>query len=177
MEKGCFDVNLLFDNILRIACWCNIQHFLKVHSLTVRCHNIITFKQHMISDELVATLNCTDKDKEPIESPEGCSELSIQAGDDIIPKFAILNDQIVTTANPIDYDTGEVKYTLFIVGVDYSTRDPRKSGTTTITVNIEPVNEFTPFIRGQPLEISVSISEILTAKVQTKILNVNESLT
>lgn len=122
-------------------------------------------------------MNCKDEDKEPIGNPDGCSKLTIQAGDDTISKFAIINNIIVTTANPIDYDTGDVIYTLIIIGVDYSTRDPRKTGTTTITVNIEPVNEFTPFIRGQPLEKSVSISETVSAKVQTKIRNVNESST
>lgn len=110
----------------------------------------------------MATLNCTDEDKEPVGNPDGCSQLSIQSGDDADPKFALINDQIVTTANIIDYDTGDVIYTLIIIGVDYSTRDPRKTGTTTITVKIEPVNEFTPFILGQPLEISVSIYEILS---------------
>lgn len=110
-----------------------------------------------ISDQLVATLNCTDEDKEPVGNPDGCSQLSIQSGDDADRKFTIINDQIVTTTNRIDYDTGDVIYTLIIIGVDYSTRDPRKTGTTTITVNIEPVNEFTPFILGQPLNISASI--------------------
>lgn len=42
---------------------------------------------------------------------------------------------------------------------------------------VPPVNEFIGSALGQSLEISVSISEILTAKVQTKILNINESLT
>lgn len=110
-----------------------------------------------ISDQLVTTLNCTDEDKEPVGNPDGCSQLSIQSGDDADRKFTIINDQIVTTTNRIDYDTGDVIYTLIIIGVDYSTFDPRKTGTTTITVNIEPVNEFTPFIFGQPLKISVSI--------------------
>lgn len=109
-----------------------------------------------ISDQLVATLNCTDEDKEPVGNPDGCSQLSIQSGDDADQKFTI-NDQIVTTTNRIDYDTGDVIYTLIITGVDYSIRDSRKTGTTTITVNIEPVNEFTPFILGQPLKISASI--------------------
>lgn len=102
-------------------------------------------------------MNCTDEDKEPMGNPDGCSVISIQAGDDPNPKFSIINNTIVTTANLIDYDTGDVTYTLIIIGVDYSTRDPKRTGTTIITVNIEPVNEFTPSILNQPLEISVRI--------------------
>lgn len=63
-----------------------------------------------------------------------------------------------TTKNVIDFDTGDVIYTLVIVGVDYSTRDPRKTGTMTMNVNIEPVNEFTPVIHDQPLSTNVRIS-------------------
>lgn len=110
-----------------------------------------------ISDQLVATLNCTDEDKEPIGNPDGCSDISIQAGDDLIPKFSIINNTVVTTTNSIDYDTGDIKYILIIIGVDYSTHDARKTATATITVNILPVNEFTPSILGKPLEISVSL--------------------
>lgn len=93
---------------------------------------------------MLAKLNCSDEDKEPNESPFGCSSITIQTGDDIKPKFTIVNNAVVTTNNVIDFDTGDVIYTLVIVGVDSSTRDPRKTGTMTIKVNIEPVNEFTP---------------------------------
>lgn len=131
-----------------------------VLELLNRTSSLSTLFHIYILDQYVATLTCTDEDREPVGNPDGCSKLSIHSGDDADPKFALINDQIVTTANPIDYDTGDVIYTLIIIGVDYSTRDPKKTGTTTITVNIEPVNEFTPSILGKPLEISVSISEI-----------------
>lgn len=84
--------------------------------------------------------------------------MTIQTGDDIIPKFTIVNNSVVTTNNVIDFDTGDVIYTLVIVGVDSSTRDSRKTGTMTIKVNIEPVNEFTPVIHDQPLCTNVGIS-------------------
>lgn len=105
---------------------------------------------------IVAYLNCTDADKEPIGNPDGCSIIRIQSGDDNIAKFEIVNSAVVTTNNIIDYDTGDVTYTLEIIGEDYAVLDPRKTGTMTVYINIEPVNEFTPTIQGQPLEISVS---------------------
>lgn len=107
---------------------------------------------------MLAKLNCSDEDKEPDGSPFGCSSITIQTGNDIIPKFTIVNNAVVTTNNVIDFDTGDVIYTLVIVGVDSSTRDPRKTGTMTIKVNIEPVNEFTPVIHDQPLCTNVGIS-------------------
>lgn len=107
---------------------------------------------------MLAKLNCSDEDKEPNESPFGCSSITIQTGDDIKPKFTIVNNAVVTTNNVIDFDTGDVIYTLVIVGVDSSTRDPRKTGTMTIKVIIEPVNEFTPVIHDQPLCTNVGIS-------------------
>lgn len=107
---------------------------------------------------MLAKLNCSDEDKEPNESPFGCSSITIQTGDDIKPKFTIVNNAVVTTNNVIDFDTGDVIYTLVIVGVDSSTRDPRKTGTMTIKVNIEPVNEFTPVIHDQPICTNVGIS-------------------
>lgn len=143
------------------------------HSTLInRTLSLSTLFHIYISDQSVATLNCTDEDKEPIGNPDGCSDISIQAGDDLVPKFAIINNIIITTANPIDYDTGDVIYTLFIIGVDYSTRDPRKTGNTTITVIIEPVNEFTPSILGKPLKTSVStcIYEIYLQKFTQRFL-------
>lgn len=107
---------------------------------------------------MLAKLNCSDEDKEPNESLFGCSSITIQTGDDIKPKFTIVNNAVVTTNNVIDFDTGDVIYTLVIVGVDSSTRDRRKTGTMTIKVNIEPVNEFTPVIHDQPLSTNVGIS-------------------
>lgn len=95
---------------------------------------------------MLAKLNCSDKDNEPIGSSVVCSSITIQSGDDVIPKFKIVNNSVFTTKNVIDFDTGDVIYTLVIVGVDYSTRDPRKTGTMTLIVNIETVNEFIPVI-------------------------------
>ncbi|XP_056001868.1 protocadherin-3-like [Ostrea edulis] len=74
----------------------------------------------------VAGLICTDQDKEPSGSPDGCSTVAILSGDDSNPKFklnAALNE-IQTTTNVIDYDTGDITYTLIVIGVDSSTRDP-----------------------------------------------------
>lgn len=82
----------------------------------------------------------------------------IQSGDDIIPKFTIINNSVFTTKNAIDFDTGDFIFTLVIVGVDCSTRVPRKTETMTQIVNIEPVNEFTPIIQDQPLNTNVRIS-------------------
>lgn len=83
---------------------------------------------------------------------------------DIRKKFKIVNNSIVTTNNVIDFDTGDVIYTLAIVGVDYSTRDPRKTGTMTMILNIEPVNEFISVIHDQPLSINVRIYHCMSFK-------------
>lgn len=68
-----------------------------------------------------------------------------------------MGDSIVTTNNVIDYDTGDVTYTLIIVGIDSSTLDPRRTGTMTVVVNIDPVNEFVPTIQNRPIYINVNI--------------------
>ena len=103
----------------------------------------------------IAALNCTDEDKEPIGNPEGCSQIFVQSGDDVSPKFTIINDTVITTNNAIDYDTGDVTFTLIIVGIDSSTLDPPKTGSMTITINIDPVNEFWPDFKDLPLSLSV----------------------
>jgi hypothetical protein len=79
------------------------------------------------------------------------------SGDDVIPKFKFdaASNEIQTTANEIDYDSGDVGYTLILIGVDSS--DPPRTGTSTITIIVEAVNEFTPQIIGQPLTITVCI--------------------
>ena len=102
----------------------------------------------------IAALNCTDEDKEPTGSPEGCSQIFIQSGDDVNPRFTIINETVITTNNAIDYDTGDVTFTLIIVGIDSSTLDPPKTGSMTITINIDPVNEFWPDFK-EPLSLSV----------------------
>lgn len=112
----------------------------------------------VFQDSLFAKLNYSDEDNEPIGSPVGCSSIVIQSGDDIIPTFTIINNSVFTTKNTIDFDTGDFIFTLVIVGVDCSTRDPRKTGTMTQIVNIEPVNEFTPIVQYQPLNTNVRIS-------------------
>lgn len=111
----------------------------------------------------IAALNCTDEDKEPIGSPEGCSKISIQSGDDVNASFTIINATVITTNNPIDYDTGDVIFTLIMVGIDSSTLDPRKTGTMTITINIDPVNEFMPSFKDLPLSLSVGNINTMTA--------------
>lgn len=100
---------------------------------------------------------CTDEDKEPIGAQYGCSQVFIESGDDADAKFTIVGDSIVTTNNVIDYDTGDVEYTLIIVGIDSSTLDPRRTATMTVVVNIDPVNEFVPTIENRPIYISVNI--------------------
>lgn len=115
-----------------------------------------TLPEGLLQNSLVAKLNCSDEDKEPVGALDGCSSVTIQAGMDIRKKFKIVNNSVVTTNNVIDFDTGDVIYTLAIVGVDYSTRDPRKTGTMTMILNIEPVNEFIPVIHDQPLSINIS---------------------
>ena len=108
-------------------------------------------------------MNCTDEDKEPIGSPEGCSQIVIQSGDNVNPRFTITNETAITTNNAIDYDTGDVTFTLIIVGIDSSTLDPRKTGTMTITINIDPVNEFIPSFKDLPLSLSVGNINTMTA--------------
>ena len=110
----------------------------------------------------IVAFNCTDADKEPIGSPEGCSQIFISAGDDVNPKFATTNETVFTTNNAIDYDTGDVTFTLIIVGIDSSTLDPQKTGSMTITVNIQPVNEFFPIFEDLHLSPSVSIINTMT---------------
>lgn len=119
-------------------------------------------------DSLLSNFTCTDEDKEPIGAQDGCSQVLIESGDDADAKFTIVGDSIVTTNNVIDYDTGDTTYTLIIVGIDSSTRDSRRTGTMTVEVNIEPVNEFVPTIQNRPIYISVSIFylELQFCKVQ-----------
>ena len=113
-------------------------------------------------DFLVFTSNCSDVDKEPIGNPEGCSQIFIQSGDDVNPKFSMVNEDVVTTSNIIDYDTGDVTYILIIVGVDSSTRDAQRNGSMTLIINIDPVNEFTPSFQGLPYDKSVSLYRLKT---------------
>ncbi|XP_061195239.1 protocadherin gamma-B7-like [Saccostrea echinata] len=129
----------------------------------------VQIQENLPEDKFVATFNCSDKDKEPDGNPAGCSSIYIESGDDPLPKFKIVNNNtIYTTNNVIDYDNGDVMYTLIVVGVDSSTLDPQKTGSMTVTVHIEPVNEFTPFIDGQ--QLSINIPE--TTQIGTEILPV-----
>ncbi|XP_062617658.1 protein dachsous-like, partial [Saccostrea cucullata] len=120
----------------------------------------ITIPEGAPQDLYVAEFACSDQDKESVGDPDGCSIISIESGDDAKPNFkltsntvngTVFNGTISTTNNVIDYDTGDVRYTLFVIGVDSSTRDARRTGTMTVTVNIQPVNEYTPTIHNQPL--------------------------
>ena len=89
-------------------------------------------------------------------SPEGCSQIIIQSGDNVHPRFQITNDKIVTTKNTINYDTGDVTFTLIVVGSDSSTLDPQKTGSMAIIINIDPVN--VPMTSFQDPSYSISVS-------------------
>ncbi|XP_062605791.1 protocadherin Fat 4-like, partial [Saccostrea cucullata] len=138
----------------------------------------VTIPEGSPQDLYVADVACSDQDKEPVGGPDGCSIISIESGDDATQKFkltsnivndTVLNATILTTNNVIDYDTGDVRYVLYVIGVDSSTRDARRTGTMTLTINIQPVNEFTPSIQNQPLGTSIPED----TRVGTEILNVN----
>ena len=83
----------------------------------------------------------------------------------------MVNEDVVTTSNQIDYDTGDVTYTLIIVGVDSSTRDAKRTGTMTLIINIDPVNEFTPSFQGLPYDKSVSLYRLILFKLKSFLLN------
>ena len=101
-------------------------------------------------------MNCTDADKEPTGSSEGCSQIIIQSGDNVHPRFKITKKQIVTTNNAINYDTGEVTFTFIVVGIDSSTLDPPKTGSMAIIIYIDPVN--VSMLSFQDLSYSISVS-------------------
>uniref|UniRef100_K1Q2F1 Protocadherin Fat 4 n=1 Tax=Magallana gigas TaxID=29159 RepID=K1Q2F1_MAGGI len=99
-------------------------------------------------DALVATLTCTDPDV----GSSGCSNMRITSGDDGIQnKFKVVgNQQIRTTNTPLDYET-KMLYNLIIEATDAPPTGSVRTGTMTLVVAVDPVNEFTPSIVGQPL--------------------------
>nr|XP_022301781.1 protocadherin Fat 3-like isoform X2 [Crassostrea virginica] len=118
---------------------------------------VVNVPEGLPEDTTVAILNCTDGDKEPTGSPEGCSQIIIQSGDNVHPRFKITNKQIVTTNNAINYDTGDVTFTLIVAGIDSSTLDSQKTGSMAIIINIDPVNVSMPSF--QDLSYSISLPE------------------
>ncbi|XP_078309603.1 cadherin-23-like [Crassostrea virginica] len=118
---------------------------------------VVNVPEGLPENTTVAILNCTDADKEPAGSPEGCSQIIIQSGDNVHPRFKITNKQIVTTKNAINFDTGDVTFTLIVVGIDSSTLDPQKTGSMAIIINIDPVN--VPMPSFQDLSYSISLPE------------------
>lgn len=99
-----------------------------------------------LADALVATLTCTDPDV------GRCFNLRITSGDDGIQnKFKVVgNQQIKTTNTPLDYET-KMLYNLIIEATDAPSTGSVRTGTMTLVVAVDPVNEFTPYIVGQPL--------------------------
>lgn len=104
------------------------------------------------ADALVATLTCNDPDV----VSSGCFNMRITSGDDSIQnKFKVVgNQQIRTTNAPLDYET-KVLYNLIIEATDAPSTGSVRTGTMTLIVAVDPVNEFTPSIVGQPLGRSV----------------------
>ncbi|XP_046369174.2 protocadherin Fat 4-like isoform X2 [Haliotis rufescens] len=70
--------------------------------------------------------------------------ISIEAGDDVSPKFKVTGNQLQTEANALDYETlagSSFMYTLTVVAVN---DDAIRTGTTTVTIMVTPENEFDP---------------------------------
>lgn len=100
-----------------------------------------------LADALVATLTCTDPDV----GSSRCSNMRITSGDDGIQnKFKVVgNQQINTTNTPLDYET-KMLYNLIIEATDAPPTGSVRTGTMTLVVAVDPVNEL-PYIVGQPL--------------------------
>ncbi|XP_061179423.1 protocadherin Fat 4-like [Saccostrea echinata] len=119
------------------------------------------------SDSVVADLTCIDIDN---GTNPGCTTISILFGDDTIPKFKVVNNQILTTSTPIDYDTMTAKnflYKLVVIATDTPSVGNQRTGTTTVLVNVVPVNEYDPSISGQPIRYKISES----TQVGTEVLS------
>jgi predicted RND superfamily exporter protein len=84
------------------------------------------------------------------------------SGDDNIPKFKFdaASNEIRTTANKIDYHSGDVSYTLIVIGVDSS--NPPRTGTSTITIIVEPV---TITITVEPVTITITDEPVIVEPV------------
>lgn len=106
-----------------------------------------------LADALVATLTCTDPDV----GSSGCSNMRITSGDDGIQnKFKLVGNQKIRTTNtPLDYET-KMLYNLIIEATDAPSTGSVRTGTMTLVVAVDPVNEFTPSIVGQPLDRRVN---------------------
>lgn len=78
--------------------------------------------------------------------------MRITSGDDGIQnKFKVVgNQQIKTTNTPLDYET-KMLYNLIIEAIDAPPTGSVRTGTMTLVVAVDPVNEFPPSIFGQPL--------------------------
>ncbi|XP_061195508.1 uncharacterized protein LOC133203742 [Saccostrea echinata] len=100
----------------------------------------VYIKERLPHDSFVARLECKDFDKDHQGYPTGCTDVFIKCGDDQIPKFQIVGNEILTTRNAIDYSACDASYTLIVVGVDNPSRGSPRSGTMTVSVNIEPAH-------------------------------------
>lgn len=111
-------------------------------------YNLIPLLFFNLADALVATLTCNDPDV----GSSGCFNLRITSGDDGIQnKFKLVgNQQIRTTNTPLDYET-KMLYNLIIEATDAPSTGSVRTGTMTLVVAVDPVNEFVPSIVGQPL--------------------------
>lgn len=66
---------------------------------------------------------------------------------------------MLTTNNAIDYDvmtTKDFRYTLIVIATDTPSVGFIRTGTVTVIVTVDPVNEFAPSIGGTPLSTTVS---------------------
>lgn len=78
--------------------------------------------------------------------------MRITSGDDGIQnKFKLVGNRRIRTTNaPLDYET-KILYNLIIEATDAPSTGSVRTGTMTLVVSVDPVNEFTPSIVGQPL--------------------------
>ncbi|XP_062602216.1 protocadherin Fat 4-like [Saccostrea cucullata] len=131
----------------------------------------VSINESSPQDSVVAVLTCTDADTGP--NP-GCTTVSIATGDDSTPKFKVINNQILTTSTPVDYDimaADNFLYKLVVIATDTPSVGKQRTGTMTVLVNVLPVNKYDPKIHGQP--ISQAIPE--DTQVGTEVLTVTAS--
>ena len=94
----------------------------------------------------MATLTCSDPDV----GGATCA-ITITSGDDAgFEKFRVAGNKIMTTNVPLDYET-KTLYRLIIEGTDAPPSGSVRTGTMTLVINVDPENEYTPMIQGEPL--------------------------
>ena len=101
---------------------------------------------YSIAATVVATLTCSDPDV----GGATCA-ITITSGDDAgLEKFRVAGNKIMTTNVPLDYET-KTLYRLIIEGTDAPPSGSVRTGTMTLVINVDPENEYTPMIQGEPL--------------------------